>query len=94
MSVGPDVYNYATFSVAGTVTLSDGTPCILHSLSLTDTTTGTVTVRDGTLAAAATCMLILAGTQMTYGPLDMEIPNGLRIVTSGNTKGVVSYTLI
>ena len=93
MVVGTDRYSYGTFSVAGTVNCSTG-PAILHSISLTDTTTGTITVRDGTAAAAATALLITSGTQMTYGPLDIEMGTGLAVVTVGNMKGMVAYTKI
>jgi hypothetical protein len=94
MPVGTDRYKYGTFTTAGTITLSDGTPCVLHSLSLTDTTAGNITVKNGTTTTAATALLITAGTQMTYGPLDIELGGGLVVVTSGNTKGMIAYTLI
>jgi len=95
MSLGVDRYKFGTFSVAGTITLSDGTPCVLHTINITDTTTGTVTVLNGTAAAAGTIALIVNGTsgQGTYR-FDTELSTGLRIVTAGNVKGCVSYTLI
>lgn len=94
MSVGIDRYKYGTFSVAGTVTLSSGTPGILHCLNIMDTTIGTVSVVNGTSSVAGTIALILAGTQNSYY-MDAEFGSaGLSIVTTGNTKGNVTYTLI
>lgn len=93
MSLGQDRYSYGTFSVAGTVTLSGGTPCVLHCLNITDTTAGTVSVVNGTSAAAATVALIIGGTQNTYR-MDAELSTGLSVITNANIKGNVTYTLI
>ena len=93
MSLGIDRYKYGTFSVAGTVNLSDGTPCVLHTLNITDTTAGTVTIKAGTAAASGTVALVVAGVAGSYR-YDAEIGTGLSVVTVGNVKGCVTYTLI
>jgi hypothetical protein len=92
MSLGMDRYKYAAFTVAGTVTCSDGTPCVLHCLNITNTTAGTITVTEGTAAAAATIGVWLGGTMNSFR-LDAEL-TGLQIVTDANIHGNVTYTLI
>jgi len=93
--IGNDRYKYGTFSVAGTVTLSDGTPCVLHCLNITDTTAGTVTILDGTYSTAttfATVGLHLGGTMGSFR-YDAELGKGLQIITDADIKGNVTYTL-
>jgi hypothetical protein len=84
-------YKYGTFSVAGTVAIT-ANPVILHTINLTDTTAGNVTVLAGTAVGSGTAVLLTAGTQNSY-IFDAEM-TGLSIVTSGNTKGNFTYVLI
>jgi len=93
MSLGTDRYKYGTFSVAGTITLSDGDPVVLHTLNITDTTAGTITVKDGTAAAASTVCVHVGGAAGSFR-YDAEFGSGLVIVTNGSTKGNVTYTKI
>ena len=89
---GENGYTYESFSAAGTSTLSDGTPCVLHSLNITDTTAGTITVKVGTATTAATACVIVGGAANSF-VFDTALP-GLVIVRNGSTKGNVTYTLI
>lgn len=89
MPVGIDRYAYATISVAGTYNISN-TPVILHTVNLTDTTPGTVTICDGN---AATVALIVAGALASFR-FDTELGQGLKVVTNGNTKVSIAYSKI
>jgi hypothetical protein len=87
-----NVYNYATVSVSGTSTVAT-IPTMVHTINLTDTTAGTMTVLNGTAAAAGTAAYIVAGGRQDY-LFDMFLPNGLVVVTNANIKGVITYTSV
>ena len=84
-------YKYGTFSTAGTVNVT-ASPVVLHTITLTDTTAGNITILAGTAVGSGTAVLITAGTQNSY-IIDAEM-TGLSIVTSGNTKGNYTFVLI
>jgi hypothetical protein len=84
--------NYATLSVAGTVSIST-TPAFLHTINLNDSVAGTLTVKDGTAAAAATVGVVICGTP-GYRMFDVDCPNGLQAITNANNKITISYAKI
>ena len=91
-NLGSDRYNYATTSVAGTLTINNG-PCLIHNINLTDYTIGTMTFLNGTATDSGTVALILSGTPSSYN-LDEELSSGLVVVTNANIKSNISYVKI
>jgi hypothetical protein len=85
-------FAYATISVAGTVNIATQS-AFLHSLNITDTTAGTLTIKNGTAAASGTVGLHLGGAVDSF-IYDVVCGSGISVVTAGNIKANVSYAII
>lgn len=93
LPIGVDRYTYYRISSAGTINVASD-PVILHTIIM-NPTSGTLTVCDGTAAAAATVAVLAPGTnQGLTARFDTELGSGLKLIASTNMDVTVSYTSV
>ena len=79
--------NLANHITTATTTTVCARPCVLHTLTLNEAATGSVTINDGDTALA----IIASATVAQTFVYDIECKTNLNIVTAGADDITVSY---